>query len=86
MRRQGTVRLAGTLGGVLPTPRAPTPEERPWQTSPAPRLKAGRTGRNEQSELRSSEAKAQRTFAKTRDSAVQTYGDERRAHQRPSPR
>jgi cation transport regulator ChaB len=47
--------------------------------------KSDRTGRVKQSELpstlRRSDAKAQRTFAKTHDSAAQTYGDERRAHQ-----
>jgi cation transport regulator ChaB len=33
------------------------------------------------STLQRSDAKAQRTFAKTHDSAAETYGDERRAHQ-----
>jgi cation transport regulator ChaB len=33
------------------------------------------------STLQRSDAKAQRTFAKAHDSAVESYGDERRAHQ-----
>ena len=33
------------------------------------------------STLQHSDAKAQRTFAKTYDSALDQYGDERRAHQ-----
>lgn len=47
--------------------------------------KSDRKGQPKQDELPStlqrSDAKAQRTFAKTHDSAAQTYGDERRAHQ-----
>jgi hypothetical protein len=47
--------------------------------------KTGRKGQPKQTELpgtlQRSDAKAQRTFAKTHDSAAQTYGDERRAHQ-----
>ena len=47
--------------------------------------KTDRKGRVKQGELPStlerSDEKAQHTFAKTHDSAAQTYGDERRAHQ-----
>lgn len=47
--------------------------------------KSDRKGQPKQGELpstlRRSDAKAQRTFAKTHDSAAQTYGDEQRAHQ-----
>lgn len=46
--------------------------------------KTTRSGRAKQSELpatlRRSPAKAQRTFAKAHDSALDSYGDERRAH------
>lgn len=47
--------------------------------------KSDRSGRAKSGELPStlqrSDAKAQRTYTKTHDSAAQTYGDERRAHQ-----